>query len=310
MQNVKTIILIIIFAFLVIPYYQISYGQENEVSSPVIYHTGMILTNLGDIDQKNGHYWMDFVIFVETDDVDFTKEPPVLSFVNGRNLLFSDELIEPNYYEVRVQGEFFNAFDYHLFPFQEILLKIEVEPKIPYDASKVVFKPSGGNPMDAELSVHGWTLIGSEVFEKTHIYPDGLEFSRFVANFKISHEPVGVALTTILPVTILTSIAMFIFFVPENFTPRIYLTAPILLAVVYWHQSNLAHLPVLGYLTFFDKLILIYYALFVNAILSLALQMRVHVTHANDSDVRKINRYHAIFIPIIFVIGMIILLNI
>lgn len=298
-----------IVALLLIPFYQISYSQEDAVQ-PVIYHTGMILTNLGDIDQKNGHYWMDFIIYIQADDVDFTKEPPALSFVNGRNLLFSDELIEPHYYEIRVQGEFFNAFDYQWFPFQEIFLKIEVEPKIPYDVSRVVFNPIDSDPIDTGLAVHGWTLSGAEIIEKTHRYPDGMQFSRLVANFKIYHEPAGIALSTILPVTILTSIAMFIFFVPENFTPRIYLTAPILLAVVYWHQSNLSHLPVLGYLTFFDKIILVYYALFLNAILSLAFQMKVHVSHGNDPKVRKINHYHASFIPIIIVVGMLILLNI
>lgn len=302
----KRIISLSIFTtLLAIPFVQDLYGQEE--NEPTIYHTGMILTNLGDIDRQNGHYWMDFVIFIEADGVDFTKETPSLSFVNGRNLLFSDELIEPNYYEIRVQGEFFNEFDYHMFPFHEIIIKVEVEPKVPFDTSRVIFEPTEDDPIDPSLSVHGWKLMDSEVSQNIHVYPDGLAFSRYVVNFKLYHEPVGVALSTLLPVTILTSIALLIFIIPENFTPRIYLTAPILLAVVYWHQSNLSHLPVLGYLTFFDKIILIYYALFVNAILSLSRQMRIQINKEEQLKVKKINRDHAIFIPVIVIVGMIIL---
>lgn len=287
-------------------FFPYSFGQEIE-DSPTIYYTNIILTNLVDVDRQNGHYWADFIISIEAEDVNFTTEPPALSFVNGRSLAFNDELIEPTYYELRVQGEFFNNFDYHMFPFHEIIIKIEVEPKVPYDSTKVIFKPNEDNPLDPSLSVHGWNLNGYEISEKPHVYPDGVEFSRFVANFKLVHEPVGVALSTILPVTILTAIAMLVFFIPENFTPRIYLTAPILLAVVYWHQSNLSHLPVLGYLTLFDKVILIYYSLFVNAILSLSLQMKFHVT-GDESKVKKINHYQLFFIPIILVSGILILI--
>jgi len=283
-------------------------AQLDEVTTePSVYHTGMILTNLGDIDEKHGKYWMDFIIYIESDEIDFTKEPPLLSFVNGRDLIFSDELIEPDHYETRVQGEFFSKFDYKAFPFQTIVLSMKMEMTVGYEANRVIFKPYDEDPVDPSIIQHGWTLVGSELTEKIHTYPDGAQYSRLIANFKVSHEPAGVALSTIFPVTIITAIAMFIFFIPHNFTPRIYLTAPLLLTVVYWHQSHLSHLPMLGYLTLFDKLILIYYALILNAILSISLQMRSHKTHADDFKIRKINRRHAILMPIIFVVGMLIL---
>jgi len=302
------IVIILISVLSIYPIYQFADAQLNEATTdPAVYHTGMILTNLGDIDEKHGKYWMDFIIYIESDGVDFTQNPPLLSFVNGRDLIFSDELIESDYYEVRVLGEFFNEFDYKDFPFQTLLLKMEIEPKIPYDASRVIFKANDEDPVDPSVLVHGWTLVGSEVIEKIHTYPDGFQFSRFIANIRVSHEPVGVALSTILPVTIITAIAMFVFFIPHNFTPRIYLTAPLLLTVVYWHQSQLSDLPMLGYLTLFDKLILIYYALILNAILSISLQMRSHITHADDFKIRKINRYHALIMPLIFVGGVILL---
>ena len=66
-----------------------------------------------------------------------------------------------------------------------------------------------------------------------------LEFSRLVVTFEIWHELLGIFLRTILPVFIITGISLIIFFIPENFTPRIYLTAPLLLAMVYLHQGML-----------------------------------------------------------------------
>ncbi len=283
-------------------------AQQDEIPpNPSVYHAGMIFTNLGDIDEKQGTYWMDFIIYIESDEIDFTEEPPLLSFVNSRDLIFSDELIEPDNYKVRVQGEFFSEFDYRAFPFQTILLKVEIEPKIPYDADRVIFKANDEASVDPTALVHGWTLVGSEITDKIHTYPDGFQFSRLIANIEVSHKPIGVALSIILPVTIITAIALFVFFIPHNFTPRIYLTAPLLLAIVYWHQSQLSDLPMLGYMTFFDKLILIYYALVLNGILCISLQMRSYKIHADDFKIRKINRFHAILMPIIFVAGMIIL---
>ncbi len=285
-----------------------TYAQQDKMpSGPAVYHTGMILTNLGNIDEKHGKYWMDFVIYIESDEVDFTEEPPLLSFVNGRDLIFSNELIEPDYYEVRVQGEFFSEFDFRAFPFETLELKMKMEMTVGYEANKVILKANDEKPVDPLAIIHGWTLVDSNVSDQIHTYPDGLQFSRFEANIEVSHKPIGVALSTIFPVTVLTAIAMFVFFIPHNFTARIYLTAPLLLAVVYWHQSHLSHLPMLGYLTFFDKLILIYYALILNAILAISLQMRSHKTHADDFKIRKINRRHAILMPIIFAVGMAIL---
>jgi hypothetical protein len=252
---------------------------------------------------------MDFIIYIESDEIDFTQDPPLLSFVNGRDLIFSDELIEPDYYEIRVQGEFFTEFNYRNFPFQTLNLTMEIETKIPNDATKVIFKANDGNLLDPSARVHGWLVTGSDISEKIHTYSDGLQFSRIIANIQVSHAPVGVALSTIFPVTIITAIAMFVFFIPNNFTPRIYLTAPLLLTVVYWHQSHLSHIPNLGYLTLFDNVILIYYALILNAILCVSRQMRQHSISPDELKLKKINRFHAKLMPVIFIVLFLILFH-
>ena len=125
----------------------------------------------------------------------------------------------------------------------------------------------------------------------------------------MEREPLGVALRTLFPVTIVMGISLIIFFIPENFTPRIYLTAPLLLSLVYLHQGTLENVPPLGYLTTFDKIMIIYYALFVNSIIALGVQMKIHVTHNDDARVKKYNKIQLYLVPVIIFAGIVILWN-
>ena len=91
-------------------------------------------------------------------------------------------------------------------------------------------------------------------------------------------------------------LSLLIFWMPEIFTPRIYLTAPLLLSLVYLHRVVVGEIPTIGYLTLFDKIIIVCNVLFLNSILSLALQMRYNVTHKDDMKIIKINKIMRYFI--------------
>ena len=54
-----------------------------------------------------------------------------------------------------------------------------------------------------------------------------------VVTYTVGPEPFGNALKTFFSVIIIVGISLMIFFIPEHYTPRIYLTAPLLLADVY-----------------------------------------------------------------------------
>lgn len=56
---------------------------------------------------------------------------------------------------------------------------------------------------------------------------------------------------------------------------------------------------------FFDKIMVINFVLFVNAIVSLAIQMKYHTINKNDIQAKKINNIMRLFIPVIIVIGLI-----
>ena len=65
---------------------------------------------------------------------------------------------------------------------------------------------------------------------------------------------------------------------------------PLLLSLVYLHQGALDEIPPVGHMTIFDKIMVINFALFINAILSLAIQMKFH-TENKEYLVTKVNEY-------------------
>jgi len=208
--------------------------------------------------------------------------------------------MEEHYYEVRVRGTFFNILDWSSYPFEKIELNVEIEPNSPYfieNTVLVVDEELIG--IDDKVNVVGWELL-EPVFEiNTHEYENYGSFSRFIATVPIERSATGAVLKTIFPVLVITGISMLIFLIPENYSSRIYLTAPLLLAVVFLHQASLGQLPTLSYMTIFDKFMVIVYALFANSILALAIQMKLHIEYKDDAKVKKANKIMLYMVPII-----------
>jgi len=276
--------------------------------SPTEYTVAVLLQNVGKVDRDVGQYWVDFWIDVTAEGVDFTKDPPSFDFVNGKDLDIGDEYIEEGYWEARVQGTFFNEMDFRDYPFETIDLKVEVEPALPNDVTRVVFVIDPDSGTDSEANVPGWEMAEATIDVSEHVYDEGEPaFSRVTAVFPIERSVLGSIMVTFLPITLVAGISLIVFFIPENYTPRIYLTAPLLLSLVYLHTGALKGLPPLGYMTIFDYIAVIYYALFVNSILSLGVQMRFQTLKKHDLVVKS-NRIQLYLVPIIIVAGIIAIL--
>ena len=273
---------------------------------PNEYTVGFLLANVGKIDREIGHYWIDFWVDISAEGVDFTKEKPQIDFINGQIENIGDEYTEKGYYEARIQGTFFNDMDFRDYPFEKILLKIEIEPVLPNDTRRLVFVVDPEVGIDSEANIPGWEIGEPVITVEDHIYDIDEAYSRFTAEFPVERSVIGSVLKTFLPVTIITAISLIVFFIPENFTPRIYLTAPLLLSLVYLHTGALKDLPPLGYMTLFDSVMIIYYALFINSILSLGIQMKYHVLQKPDKII-KANTIQRYLIPVIVGIGILII---
>ena len=255
---------------------------------------------------------LDFYLFVnvreENNPIDFTKEKPQIDFINGRKVDLLSESIEPHFYEVRVIGSFYNEMDFRLFPFEQLKLSIEIEPNTPLDVNQLQLRFDPETGIDEVAKVPGWQIGEYSISSENHDYGNDEIYSRVIMDIIVERSFVGSTVKNLFPIIMITSLSLLIFWIPENFTPRIYLTAPLLLSLVYLHQGALDEIPPVGYMTIFDKIMIINYTLFLNAISSLAIQMRFHITHKDDRKVTQVNRIMRYFIPIIIVGGLAILI--
>ncbi len=271
------------------------------LDEPIEYRVAIWLNNVGKIEKESGVYELDFWYTVSSDDVNFLEVgiPPV-TFTNSKVTHLESDYMEEHYYEVRVRGTFFNVLDWSLFPFEKIELNVEIEPNSPYFIENtVLIVDEELIGIDDKVNVVGWKLL-EPVFEiDTHEYENYGSFSRFVAAIPIERSTTGAILKTIFPVLMITGVSMLIFLIPKNFSSRIYLTAPLLLAVVFLHRGSLGELPTLDYMTVFDKFMIIVYALFANSILTLAIQMKFDIGDKDDVKVRKVNMVMLYMIPVI-----------
>lgn len=264
------------------------------------YTIGTYLLNVGKIDLQNGSYDLDFYIWIKSDDVNFIETKPKIEFMNGKATV-EPITIEENYYEARVKGIFQKNMDFRNYPFEKILLTVEIEGI--EDLKSFEFVPDlEESGVDDLVNIPGWNLKSTNSDVTIHKYSDGSEFSRYIFSLEMERFPLSSFLKTMLPVIIITTIAMLAFWMsPTNFTARIGLGASTLLAAVAAHLNAANQLPPIGYLTLFDKIMIIAYALFLNNLLSMVIQMRL-IDHKREEEAVKVNAKMRKAIPVICVL--------
>ncbi|AIF82124.1 Neurotransmitter-gated ion-channel transmembrane region [Candidatus Nitrososphaera evergladensis SR1] len=285
----------------------LAFAQEEEKEKPESRTVGVYLVNVGKVDLQAGSYDIDFYIWFSSDDpnANFTKSAPRFDFMNAFNATITPSQVEPGYYEARVEGTFVKNMDFRQYPFDTQRLTVEVEGFEPVE--KLVFKPdTASSGFDDLINVPGWTLDGSSSEVINHHYREGT-FSRYIFAFAIERAPLSAFLKTIFPVLIITAIAMLAFWMsPAHFAARVSLAASTLLAAVAAHLSAANQLPPIGYLTFMDKIMIIVYALFLNNLLSLVLQMRL-VDRGKEQEALRVNARMRRLMPVIIVVILAIL---
>ena len=260
------------------------------------YSAGVYMMNIGKIDTQTGSYDLDFYFWISSTGENFTANKPRFDFMNGK-VTIDPSRIEPNYYEARVKGTFMKNMDFHNYPFDRQNLTIEVEGFETID--KMVFVPDNNSSgFDSLINIPGWNVGHGKSSVLVHQYPDS-SYSRYVYSFTIERSPLSSFLKTILPVVIITTIAMLAFWMsPTNFTSRIGLAASTLLAAVAAHLNASSQLPPIGYLTLMDKVMIVAYSLFLYNLISLVIQMRL-VDNKRENDAIKINSKMRRSMPII-----------
>ena len=275
------------------------FAQESD-EEPIEYSVATSLVSIGEIDKKIGTYELDFWYSIYADNQDLlVNPPPEVDFVNGKDEKISSQYLASNIYEQRVRGTFVNTMDFRDFPFEKIQLKVDIEPVTPWNTDKVLLKVDPASGIDSTANVPGWFVTDPKFSIDTKTYGVSQEeYSRYTAEFTIERSPLGSFLKIVFPVLIVLTISFIAYLIPENFDVSSVFALLPLVAVVFLHINALDQLPALGYLTVYDKMMIIVYALITNNVISTGREIRYHVYHGSQVS-RGINQFHLRISPII-----------
>ena len=264
-------------------------AQESD-EEPIEYSVALSLVSIGEIDKRIGTYELDFwySIYAENQDL-LLNPPPEVDFVNGKDEKISSQYLASNIYEHRVRGTFVNTMDFRDFPFEKIQLKVDIEPVTPWNTDRVLLQVDPASGIDSTANVPGWFVTEPNFSINSKTYGTSQEeYSRYTAEFQIERSPLGSFLKIIFPVLIVLTISFIAYLIPENFDVSAVFALLPLLAVVFLHINALDQLPALGYLTMYDKMMIIVYALITNNVISTGREIRYNVYHGNQVS-RSIN---------------------
>jgi hypothetical protein len=240
---------------------QLAEASPPEQEGPSTVRVGVWLNSIEKVDVPAGTFTVDFYLWFKYHDI-----KPNIEFLKGTpskiDLITEEERPLENYLEYRVRGVFIGSLDFRGFPFDEHFLAVELEDK-EHGASELVFEPDEGESgIDPELDVVGWDVKGFKLYEEKHAYSDE-NYSRFVFGVTVYRSKISVAFKNLLPIIIITLISLLTFSISvKNFGQRVSICVTTLMSAVAYHLAALSALPPLGYLTFFDRVMLVVYTLF------------------------------------------------
>lgn len=283
---------LILLAFAIFPI-SLAYAQEAQE-----YQIGISLINIGEIDKKVGTYEMDFWYSVSSDKIDLTENPPPeVDFINGRILETRSEFTNPQIIEKRILGKFTSNMDFRDFPFERIPLQIKIEPFPQWPTQKAVFTVNKESGTDPTATVPGWKIVDSNFKILESKYGQNT-YSQFVGEYVIQQDMLGSFLKTIFPILIILGVSFVAYIIPKNYDIVTELSLLPLLALVFFHVNTIEQLPPLGYMTIFDKVMIISYVLIMNNIIASGRQIRADEFSGKDRA-WHINSFHLKISPII-----------
>jgi hypothetical protein len=271
--------------------------------APSTVKVGVWINDIEKVDVPAQTFTIDFYIWFKYHEI-----KPNIEFLKGAptmNLVREEERSTENYLEYRVRGAYVGSLDFRNFPLDEHLLTVELEDK-EHGTSQLVFEPDiEESGLDPELEVAGWDVKDFRLYEEKHAYPDE-NYSRFVFGVTIYRSKVSAMFKNFLPILIITLISLLTFSISvKNFGQRVSICVTTLMSAVAYHLAALSGLPSLGYLTLFDRIMLVVYTLFLYNLMVSVQAMRLveagKVKQAEKFETRMQN-----LIPI-FVAGLFLL---
>ncbi len=270
------------------------YAQAAPSSGGSNVSVGVWLINVGKVDLSAGTADLDFYVWFNS-----SASPQNVSFEFMNGVVSSTSLISssPSYQEYRVRGTFQNNLDFKNFPFDSHVVTIEIEDKN-LSSSNLNFVPdSNETGVDPSINIAGWTIQNSSANVVQHSYPGNETYSRFIFGFDIGRSILSSVVKSVVPISIITTIAMLAFFVPPaDYAQRIGLGVTALLAAVASHLALVSQIPPVGYLTLADKIMVTAYGLFLYGIaVSVLVMRRVHKNKMEEAE--RLNSWSRLALP-------------
>jgi len=245
-----------------------TYQQE-----PSRVKVGVWINSIEKVDTPAQTFSVDFYMWFKYRDI-----KPDIEFLRGTprmDLVTEEERPTENYIEYRVRGAYVQPFDFRDFPLDEHFLSISLEDKN-HDITELVFEPDlEESGIDPSLSVAGWDVKDFRIYVSEHAYPDET-YSQLTFGLTVYRSKISAVLKNFLPIIIITLISLLTFAISiKNFGQRVGICVSTLMSAVAYHIAALSGLPALGYLTLFDRIMLVVYTVFLYNLLVSVQGMRL-----------------------------------
>ncbi len=242
--------------------------------APSTVKVGVWVNDIEKVDVPGQAFTIDFYIWFR-----YHETEPNVEFLKGTtsriDLIRRENGPTENYVEYRVKGTYKGSLDFRNFPLDEHFLAIELEDKT-RNTSELVFEPDiEESGLDQKLDVAGWDLKDFQLYEEAHAYSDE-NYSRFVFGVTVYRSKISAAFKNFFPILIITLISLLTFSISvKNFGQRVGICVMTLMSAVAYHIAALSGLPALGYLTLFDRIMLVVYTLFLYNLMISVQAMRL-----------------------------------
>ncbi len=273
-------------------------GQE-----PSVVQVGVWINAIEKVDTPAQTFTVDFYLWFKYTDVrpdaEFLRGTPTMS------LITQEERDAENYLEYRVRGVYTEALDFREFPLDEHFLSVALEDKN-NGATQLVFEPDlEESGIDPKLSVAGWDLKDFQIYETKHDYSDD-SYSQLVFGLTIFRSKVSAVFKNFFPIIVITLISLLTFAISiKNFGQRVSICVTTLMSAVAYHLAALSGLPALGYLTLFDRIMLVIYTLFLYNLLVSVQGMRLVECGKVEAAEKFETRMQKLLIPVTLVLSVV-----
>lgn len=267
------------------------------------YTTYDITVNLHDISHSNlkdASFDMQFSIFLQTNNPDVKLPLSEFSFLNGMyETIKHQSYMNSTVDHYVVEGHFDSYEDLKYFPFQKEELKILLLSPIEIDKIRLV---NSAVPTFDQLPTTG--LVGYNIVDSTSevttytIY--GQTFDLYVATYTMESEKLSPFLTKIFPVLVLAIFSYFSLFLSTK-DDRLTILSASLIGLIFFHVTIMQDLPPIGYLTFFDSVVISTYIVITICLIPNIIEKTVNDKIQNRWLTRKLKIACPILFCVIFI---------